>query len=180
MQMLGITLSNHNNEICYICMLRQSIFIPVYYYLACWLYLRTTLMLRTQQSHSPKTHMSGQMAHDLDFALRFQRSYFRSRNSNSPSLYVEIKTQEKEKENGAKCYAPPWQLYIGVCCKWWSFILFRRTMGKTCIILIGYHVKSVTWWLLIALKHYMYRLSCSTSCEYKSVVITCTSHNCCY
>ena len=34
MQMLGITLSIHNTEMCYISVLRQSLFIPVYYYLA--------------------------------------------------------------------------------------------------------------------------------------------------
>ena len=57
MQLLGITLTILNNEICYICVLKQSLFIPVYYYLAMLTVFNKNAFTAHTASHSTKTHI---------------------------------------------------------------------------------------------------------------------------
>ena len=82
MQMLGTTLSIHNNEICYICVLKQSIFIPIYY---------------DQRFHCTR-NKAIQPRHKWPItstlALRSRKPYLRSRNVQIHPLDVDMKPQE--------------------------------------------------------------------------------------
>ena len=91
--MLGITLSIHNNENCYIYLLKRSIFRQVYYYPAMLtVFNNNAFASHTIHAMKPFNHDAYERLNGPKPELRNQNSYIRSRNAHCRILGLEIKT----------------------------------------------------------------------------------------